>query len=85
MHSRLAGRLYPFVILASPGGQPPRLLHSATKSGPAARWIAPSTVSEKIQNRIFVKLIYLNPASHTYVKIHKILQNVNSQCTSATA
>src|SRR5213083_2143130 len=38
-----AGKLYPRVILASPGRQPPRIRHSASNSGPAARWIAPST------------------------------------------
>src|SRR5437870_2005311 len=38
-----AGKLYPRVILASPGRQPPRVRHSASSSGPAARWIAPST------------------------------------------
>src|SRR5438034_2121036 len=38
-----AGKLYPRVILASPCRQPPRVRHSASSSGPAARWIAPST------------------------------------------
>src|SRR6266568_8763660 len=38
-----AGKLYPQVILASPGRQPPMVRHSTTSSGPAARWIAPST------------------------------------------
>src|SRR5215208_3478346 len=31
------------VIFASPGSQPPSGRHSASSSGPAARWIAPST------------------------------------------
>src|ERR1700742_2759423 len=39
----LAGSRYPRVILASPVLQPPRRRHSCTNSGPAARWIAPST------------------------------------------
>jgi len=38
-----AGSLYPLVILASPVLQPPSKRHSWTRSGPAARWIAPST------------------------------------------
>src|SRR5579871_586156 len=38
-----AGRRYPPVILALPVSQPPRVRHSASNSGPAARWIAPST------------------------------------------
>src|SRR5712672_3073489 len=38
-----AGRRYPRVSRASPGGQPPSVRHSASSSGPAARWIAPST------------------------------------------
>lgn len=39
----LAGRLYPPVIFASPVLQPIRRLHSMSKRGPAALWIAPST------------------------------------------
>ena len=31
------------VIRASPVGQPPILRHSSSRSGPAARWMAPST------------------------------------------
>src|SRR5438034_10910639 len=31
------------VSLASPDAQPPSVRHSASSSGPAARWIAPST------------------------------------------
>src|SRR5512144_3197619 len=38
-----ASRRYPPVTLASPVGHPPRVRHSASSSGPAARWIAPST------------------------------------------
>jgi len=38
-----AGKLYPFVILASPVSQPSRSRHSSRSSGPAAAWIAPST------------------------------------------
>src|SRR3984957_19999810 len=38
-----AGSRYPSVILASPVGQPSSVRHSARSSGPAARWIAPST------------------------------------------
>src|SRR6202022_4192388 len=38
-----ARKQYPAVSRASPGGQPPSLRHSARSSGPAARWIAPST------------------------------------------
>jgi len=38
-----AGKRYPRVSRASPGGQPPSVRHSASSSGPAARWIAPST------------------------------------------
>src|SRR5215210_7221375 len=38
-----AGRLCPFVIFADPVGQPPSVRHSASNSGPAARWMAPST------------------------------------------
>src|SRR5579864_211141 len=34
---------YPRVILAAPVAQPPSVRHSASSSGPAARWIAPST------------------------------------------
>src|SRR5579864_4473108 len=34
---------YPRVILAAPVAQPPSVSHSASSSGPAARWIAPST------------------------------------------
>src|SRR5262247_4765566 len=41
--THFAGRRYPFVIRASPVGQPPSVRHSASSSGPAARWIAPST------------------------------------------
>src|SRR4030088_1647853 len=33
----------PRVILAAPVAQPPSVRHSASSSGPAARWIAPST------------------------------------------
>src|SRR5208283_191434 len=29
--------------MACPVGQPPRVRHSANRSGPAARWMAPST------------------------------------------
>src|SRR5215469_6511471 len=39
----LADRRCPLVILASPAGHPPRSRHSSSRSGPAARWIAPST------------------------------------------
>src|SRR5262245_46673063 len=39
----LAFNRYPRVILAEPVSQPPRLRHSSSSSGPAARWIAPST------------------------------------------
>src|SRR5882757_7916124 len=38
-----AGSRYPKVILAPPVSQPSSVRHSATSSGPAARWIAPST------------------------------------------
>src|SRR3984957_4092027 len=38
-----AGRRYPRVILAEPVWQPWSVRHSTSKSGPAARWIAPST------------------------------------------
>src|SRR6266853_601168 len=38
-----AGNLYPRVIFALPALQPPSVRHSASSSGPAARWIAPST------------------------------------------
>src|ERR1700687_3861412 len=38
-----AGKRYPRVSRASPGAQPPSVRHSASSSGPAARWIAPST------------------------------------------
>src|SRR3954471_6336443 len=38
-----AGRRYPAVALASPGRHPSRPRHSASSSGPAARWMAPST------------------------------------------
>src|ERR1700686_2227989 len=38
-----AGRRWPRGILAAPVSQPPSMRHSATRSGPAARWIAPST------------------------------------------
>src|SRR5580693_5730343 len=38
-----AGSRYPRVILAAPVSQPPSVRHSASSSGPAARWIAPST------------------------------------------
>jgi len=31
------------VIFADPVSQPPNVRHSASSSGPAARWIAPST------------------------------------------
>ncbi len=41
--THLAGNRYPFVILASPVAQPFNVRHSANNSGPAARWIAPST------------------------------------------
>src|SRR6516162_5577557 len=38
-----AGSLKPRVIFAAPVSQPPSVRHSASKSGPAARWIMPST------------------------------------------
>src|SRR5512142_1838211 len=38
-----AGSLYPLVILASPVSPPPSVRPSSRSSGPAARWIAPST------------------------------------------
>src|SRR5580693_1515517 len=38
-----AGNRWPRVILAAPVAQPPSALHSSYSSGPAARWIAPST------------------------------------------
>src|ERR1700722_6809276 len=38
-----AGSRYPRVIFAAPVAQPPSILHSSYSSGPAARWIAPST------------------------------------------
>src|SRR5579862_2450615 len=38
-----AGSRWPRVNLAEPVAQPPSVLHSSYKSGPAARWIAPST------------------------------------------
>src|ERR1700730_4529449 len=38
-----AGNRYPFVIFAAPASHPPSIRHSASNSGPAARWIAPST------------------------------------------
>src|SRR5712672_771849 len=38
-----AGRRYPRVSRALPGGQPPSVRQLASSSGPAARWIAPST------------------------------------------
>src|SRR3954470_13127013 len=38
-----AGSRNPGVALASPGGQPPSGRHAASSSGPAARWMAPST------------------------------------------
>src|SRR5437879_7703144 len=38
-----AGKRYPRVNFAWPVSQPPRVRHSARSSGPAARWIAPST------------------------------------------
>src|ERR1700736_5072310 len=38
-----AGNRYPFVIFASPVLQPPNVRHSSSNSGPAPRWIAPST------------------------------------------
>src|SRR6516164_493186 len=38
-----AGRRYPPESRASPGGHPPSFRHSASSSGPAARWMAPST------------------------------------------
>src|SRR3954447_10852301 len=38
-----AGSRNPGVALASPGGQPPSGRHAARRSGPAARWMAPST------------------------------------------
>src|ERR1700722_4264448 len=38
-----AGSRYPSVIFAPPVSQPFRVRHSARSSGPAARWIAPST------------------------------------------
>src|SRR5215472_12217037 len=38
-----AGRQYPPVIFAAPVSQPPSVRHSTSSSGPAARWIAPST------------------------------------------
>src|SRR3954468_1483085 len=37
------GNWYPRVIFAEPVSQPPSVRHSASSSGPAARWIAPST------------------------------------------
>src|SRR5438067_7376398 len=40
---RRAGNLYPRVIFALPASQPPSVRHSASSSGPAARWMAPST------------------------------------------
>src|SRR5690625_1598747 len=39
----LAGREYPAVTTASPAGRGACLLASLASSGPAARWIAPST------------------------------------------
>src|SRR3954470_3637469 len=42
MTYRAASRPPP-VAFASPASQPPSDRHSATSSGPAARWIAPST------------------------------------------
>src|SRR3954465_5951863 len=38
-----ARKRYPSVIFADPVAQPSSVRHSATSSGPAARWIAPST------------------------------------------
>src|SRR5882724_1958790 len=38
-----ADKLKPGVILASPGSQPPSSAQARTSSGPAARWMAPST------------------------------------------
>src|SRR5690349_15672301 len=38
-----AGRRKPGVALASPVLQPPRGRHASSSSGPAARWMAPST------------------------------------------
>src|ERR1700722_16182687 len=41
--THFAGNRYPLVIFAAPVSHPPRLRHSSSNSGPAARWIAPST------------------------------------------
>src|SRR5437763_3086950 len=38
-----AGRANAGVALAAPYAQPPRARHASTSSGPAARWMAPST------------------------------------------
>src|SRR5690349_7114132 len=39
----LHGSSYAFVILALPVAQPRSVLHSLSRPGPAARWMAPST------------------------------------------
>src|SRR3954468_21588971 len=41
--TNVAGRRYPLVALASPVSHPPSARHSWSRSGPAARWMAPST------------------------------------------
>src|SRR5690349_12579849 len=41
--TKRAGNRWPRVRFASPVFAPPRVLHSASSSGPAARWMAPST------------------------------------------
>lgn len=53
-----AGSLYPLVILASAVLQPFNLRHSSRSSGPAASWIAPSTIIIKIL-RLFSEIQFI--------------------------
>src|SRR5882672_7698548 len=47
---------------ASPVGQPPRVRHSASNCGPAARWIAPSTPPPP-SNELFAALTIASTSS----------------------
>lgn len=57
-----AGSLYPFVILAQAVSQPFNVAHSAKSCGPAALWIAPSTI-------IYLIITYLATNCTCYYKL----------------
>src|ERR1035437_1964233 len=71
----LAFSRWPPVILALPVSQPPSMRHSASSSGPAARWMAPSTPPPPSSERLAA--LTIAPTSSVVMSATRISSRVS--------